>query len=159
MSDSIVKEVEFLAYSFLSGVLILILYDILRIFRRVIIHSTGAIGFEDFLYWMLVTFLIFTMMFRENNGAIRWFSVLGIFLGMMLYNMTISLFFVKYVSFVFIKLRKIIEKILQFIARPIKKRKKGLKRKIKTLKMVVTRNKPQRKGWRHGRKKEKKQKA
>lgn len=159
MSDSIVKEVEFLAYSFLSGVLILILYDILRIFRRVIIHSAGAIGFEDFVYWMLVTFLIFTMMFRENNGAVRWFSVLGIFLGMVLYNVTISLFFVKYVSLIFIKIRKIIEKILQFIAKPLKKGKKGLKRRIKTLKMVVTRNKPRRKGWRHGRKKEKKQKA
>ena len=159
MSESIVKEAEFLAYSFLSGVLILILYDILRIFRRVITHSVGAIGFEDFVYWMLVTFLIFTMMFRENNGAIRWFSVLGIFLGMVLYNVTISLFFVKYMSLVFIKLRKIIEKILQFIIKPLKKRKKGLKRKIKTLKIVITRNKPLRKGWRYGRKKEKKQRA
>ena len=159
MSESIIKEVEFLGYSLLSGVLILILYDILRIFRRVIIHSAGAIGFEDFVYWMLVTFLIFSMMFRENNGAIRWFSVLGIFLGMVLYNMTISLFFVKYVSLVFIKLRKIIEKILQFILKPLKKGKKGLKRKLKTLKIVVTRNKPLRKGWKHGRKKEKKQKT
>lgn len=159
MSDSIIQEVEFLGSSFLTGVLILILYDILRIFRRVFIHSVGAVGVEDFIYWMLVTFFIFSMLFRENNGAVRWFSVVGIFLGMVLYNVTVSLFFVKYVSLVFIKIRKMIEKILQFILKPIKKRKKGLKRRMKTLKMVVTRNKPFRKGWKHGRKKEKKQKS
>lgn len=156
MSDTIIQEVEFLGSSFLTGVLILIVYDILRIFRRVFSHSVGAVGVEDFIYWMLVTFLIFSMLFRENNGAIRWFSVIGIFFGMVLYNMTVSLFFVKYVSFIFIKIRKIIEKIVQFLLKPIKKRKKGLKRRVKTLKMVVTRNKPFRKGWKHGGKKEKK---
>lgn len=155
MSDSIIQEVEFLVSSFLTGVLILILYDILRIFRRVVIHSVGAVGVEDFIYWMLVTFFIFSMLFRENNGAIRWFSVVGIFLGMVLYNVTVSLFFVKYVSLVFIKIKKIIEKILQFILKPIKKRKKGLQRRMKTLRMVVTKNKPFRKGWKRGRKKEK----
>lgn len=159
MSESIIKEVEFLGYSFLTGVLILILYDILRIFRRVFIHSAGAIGVEDFMYWMLVTFFIFSMLFRENNGAIRWFSVVGIFLGMVLYNVTISLFFVKYVSLFFIKIRKLIEKILQFILKPLKKRKKGLKRRVKTLKIVITKNRPLRKGWKHGRKKEKKRKT
>lgn len=159
MSESIIKEVEFLGYSFLTGVLILILYDILRIFRRVFIHSAGAIGVEDFMYWMLVTFFIFSMLFRENNGAIRWFSVVGIFLGMVLYNVTISLFFVKYVSLFFIKIRKLIEKLLQFILKPLKKRKKGLKRRVKTLKIVITKNRPLRKGWKHGRKKEKKRKT
>lgn len=159
MSESILREVEFLGSSFLTGVLILILYDILRIFRRVIIHSAAAVGVEDFLYWMFVTFFIFSMLFRENNGAIRWFSVVGIFLGMVLYNVTISPFFVKYVSLFFIKVRKIIEKILQFVLKPLKKRKKGLKRRIKTLKIVVTKNKPLRKGWKHGHKKEKKQKT
>lgn len=159
MSDSILQEVEFLGSSFLTGVLILVLYDIIRIFRRVIIHSVGAVGAEDFIYWLLVTFFIFSMLFRENNGALRWFSVVGIFLGMVLYNVTISLFFVKYVSLIFIKIRKVIEKILQIILKPIKKRKKGLKRRIKTLKIVITKNRPVRKGCKHGRKKEKKQKS
>lgn len=159
MSDSIIQEVEFLGSSFLTGVLILVLYDIIRIFRRVIIHSVGAVGAEDFIYWLLVTFFIFSMLFRENNGAIRWFSVIGIFLGMVLYNMTISLFFVKYVSFIFIKIRKVIEKILQFILKPIKKRKKGLKRRIKTLRIVITKNRPVRKGCKNDRKKEKEQKS
>lgn len=159
MSESILREVEFLGSSFLTGILILILYDILRIFRRVIIHSAAAVGAEDFLYWMFVTFFIFSMLFRENNGAIRWFSVVGISLGMVLYNVTISPFFVKYVSLFFIKVRKIIEKILQFVLKPLKKRKKGLKRRIKTLKIVVTKNKPLRKGWKHGNKEEKKQKT
>ncbi len=158
MSDSIIKEMEFLGYSFLTGVLILILYDIIRIFRRVFIHSVGAIGVEDFIYWMVVTFFIFSMLFRENNGALRWFSVVGIFWGMVLYNMTISHFFVKYAAIFFIKIRKLIEKILYFILKPIKKRKKGLKRRVKTLKIVITKNKPLGKRWKHGRKKEKKQK-
>lgn len=141
MSAGILKEVEFLGSSVLTGVLILVLYDVLRIFRRVIAHSRGVVGLEDFLYWLVVTFLIFSMLFRENDGAIRWFSVLGIFSGMVLYNLTLSPFLVKILSGFFLKIKKVIEKILFFLLKPLKKLKKGLKRRLKTLKIVTRRNK------------------
>ncbi len=146
MSESIIKEIDFLGASVLTGVIILVIYDVLRIFRRVISHSQGAVGLEDFLYWLLVTFFIFSMLFRKNNGAIRWFSVLGIFLGMVLYNITISPFLVKYLAMFFIKIKNLLKKILFFFLKPLKKRKKGLKRRLKTFKIVLKKNKPLRKG-------------
>ncbi len=142
MSESIIKELDFLGASVLTGAFILVLYDVLRIFRRVISHSQGAIGLEDFLYWLAITFFIFSMLFHKNNGAVRWFAVLGIFLGMVLYNVTLSPFLVKYLAKFFIIIKNFLKKIFLFFLKPLKKRKKGLKRKLKTFKIVIKKNKP-----------------
>lgn len=145
MSASIVGEVKFLGISLLLGVIILVIYDVLRIFRRVFPHSNVWIGIEDFFYWIAVSFFIFSILFRVNNGSVRWFSVIGIFLGMVLYNITLSPFLVKYISFVLKKVRSYVEKVLRFLFRPLKKMKKGLNRQWKNVRIELKKKRPSRK--------------
>ena len=84
MNEAIAIEMRFFVISILWGCLILVIYDLLRIFRNIIRHNKIAIGIEDILYWILCGVLIFKMMYKHYNGIIRAFSILGMFIGMLI---------------------------------------------------------------------------
>lgn len=91
-------ENVFLAHSFLLGLWITFLYDILRILRRVFAHSAGMVSLEDLAFWMYCAGKVFLLMFHESNGNLRWFAVMGALTGMYLYHKAVSPFFVKYAA-------------------------------------------------------------
>jgi len=119
MSPDIVVELYFLFHSFLMGILITVLYDFLRILRRIIPHNILAVSLEDFLYWTACSLLIFYMLIQENNGVLRWFSVAGAMAGMFLYKMTLGALFVKYTSWLILKILHIVGKLFRFLLRPL----------------------------------------
>lgn len=90
MSGQITEEVIFLLHSFLLGIVITFVYDLFRIFRRVIRHGILWISLEDLFFWILTAVGIFYLLHYENNGAFRWFAILGAGVGMFLYKKTLS---------------------------------------------------------------------
>lgn len=159
MSESIVRDNYFLLYSLILGVAVTVLYDLLRIFRRVIKHKDALVSMEDFLYWVIVAISVFYMMHTENNGTLRWFAVLGAGMGMLLYKKFLSTPFVSLASrglqFVLIHVGKFFHRILtpfRFLGkkcgngvklagnkggRGLRALKKKLTRCVKTLRMVL----------------------
>lgn len=119
MSPEIELEMYFLFHSFLMGILITVLYDILRILRRILPHNILAVSVEDFLYWIVCSLLVFVMLIRENNGILRWFAVAGAMIGMMLYKKTLGRLFVRYFSLFLQKILHIVGKWLRIIAMPL----------------------------------------
>lgn len=105
-------------YSFGMGIFITFVYDLLRIFRRIWIHSKFFISLEDLLFWIFSAISIFYLMHTESNGTLRWFAILGALTGMFLYKKTISQPFVKWVSKGIILIKRIIGKGLSIIGRP-----------------------------------------
>ena len=118
-SKSISHELNFLLYSFLLGIIITFFYDTIRIVRKIIKHNIFIVSLEDLIFWIGVTFSIFTLQYYENNGMFRWFSIIGAFLGMSIYKLTISQFYVNGISKVLLFIMKWIFKILKFLLRPI----------------------------------------
>ena len=120
-----VEENIFLFHALLLGAYITFVYDWLRIFRRVISHSFIVVSLEDFGFWMYCAVQVFELLYRESNGTLRWFGVLGAALGIFLYKKCFSEFLVKYVSIALCKLlgilRKVIGGIFGFLCRPLKK--------------------------------------
>ena len=119
MSTDIVLELYFLFHCFFMGILITVLYDILRILRRIIPHNIAAISLEDFFYWIVCSLLIFAMLIRENNGILRWFAVAGAMLGMLIYKKTLGFLFVKYVSLFINWLLHLVERFLRAVLKPL----------------------------------------
>lgn len=77
MSPEIELEICFLFHSFLMGILITVLYDLLRILRRILPHNILAISLEDFLYWIVCSLLVFAMLIREITGysdGLQWLA-------------------------------------------------------------------------------------
>ncbi len=137
MSETIFQEIEFLGNSILTGVFLLVIYDGLRILRRAIPHRKGVVNAEDFLYWLAVTFFVFSLLYRENDGGIRWFAVFGIFCGMLLYSLTISSLVVRFFSFLLGHMVKWLGRVLGVCGKPLGYLKKRLKMLWKTIRMVV----------------------
>lgn len=81
MSLAIRQEAVFFAASFLTGVLLLGLYDVLLLLRKLIHHGNWAVNVEDLLYWCVVSLVIFGLMFEENEGALRVYAFAGIVAG------------------------------------------------------------------------------
>ena len=120
MSQDIVNEVYFLAYSVMMGVVITFVYDFILIGRKIIKHNLFFISLEDFLFWAACAAAVFYMLYKENNGILRWFAVFGAALGLLLYKKIVGTRFVKLVSVLIQKEIHIAGKILGFIFRPLR---------------------------------------
>lgn len=90
MSEAIYAETALAAGSLLLGAFLMVLYDVLRIFRFLIPHSVWWTGLEDILYWLFSGWSTFLLLFYQNDGILRWYAVCGVFLGMLFYQWTVS---------------------------------------------------------------------
>lgn len=136
VSAAIGQEACFLGISILLGVVLFFIYDILRIFRRIVPHGNIWIGIEDFIYWLVCTGAVFVMLYQENDGMVRGFALGGIILGMVLYFGIFSRFVIrmnvlvlktvlgfgkKIIIFLFRPFYKVGKKIIVFIRKQLKK--------------------------------------
>lgn len=112
VSEMILKETDILLKAFATGVILVFCYDLLRIIRRLIPHGNLWIALEDILFWAASAVTIFAMLYRENDGYLRGFSIGGVILGMLLYSLLLGRFVVKGSVF-------LLEKILYILLRPL----------------------------------------
>lgn len=142
MNNAINIELQFFIVSILWGAIILIVYDLLRILRRIISHSSFVIALEDLTFWVLTSVFIFSMVYRMNNGTIRGYSILGMVLGMVLYFITFSELFVRLGSrlliFILRPLRWLLLQMKKAYYYIMKKIKKILRWLYKQLKKITT---------------------
>ena len=119
LSESIYHELRFLLHSFGLGVIITFVYDNIRVFRRVFRHNTFFISVEDLFFWIGVSLSVFLLQHRENDGIFRWFSVIGAFMGMLVYRKTISRFYIKQMTILLRKILKILYLFFSYLFSPI----------------------------------------
>ncbi len=119
LSESIYHELRFLLYSFLLGVIITFVYDNIRVFRRVLRHNNFFISIEDLIFWIGVSLSVFLLQHKENNGIFRWFSVVGAFLGMLIYRKIFSRFYIKQMTILLRKMLKILYLFFSYLFSPI----------------------------------------
>ena len=113
-----VDENVFLAHAFFIGIYITFVYDLLRILRRVVPHSSFWVSVEDLAFWVYCAGKVFLLMHHESDGTLRWFAVLGALVGMLLYRKTVGALFVKYISLALIKFRDFCVKICKIVCKP-----------------------------------------
>ncbi len=85
MSAQILAEIRFLLSSVTIGVLLSVIYDGVRIIRRVIPHHKGMVALEDLLFWLVTLFLMFFCLYDMNDGVFRWYSAAGVLIGIRIY--------------------------------------------------------------------------
>lgn len=90
MSEVIRQETAVFLLAVLLGIGLALLYDALRILRRVFRHGLAATGAEDLLFWLLAAVLLFTLLFYGTGGALRGYVLLGAALGAVLYGKSVS---------------------------------------------------------------------
>ena len=95
MSGRIQYEVWLMVLSLVTGAWLMLAYDTLRVFRLVIRHASFWVGVEDFLYWLYAGLVTFILLYEQNDGVFRAYVIIGVFLGMILYDRLISRIFFK----------------------------------------------------------------
>lgn len=120
MSQDIVQEIIFFLHSILIGLIITFAYDWILVLRKLFTHGMFLISVEDFIYWFVCGISVFYMLYRENNGILRWFAVVGAALGMLTYKAIIKNRFVNIVSKCIHKIMWFVFRVIQIVLKPLK---------------------------------------
>ena len=125
-----VMDIEnlFLLHSTILGIYMAFVYDSIRIFRRLVSHNVLFISLEDIAYWIYLAAEVFLLMYRESNGLLRWFAVLGAAAGIFLYKKLVGQYYVHYISLL---LQKILHRIRRIFKIRLKSDNKLLKIRLR----------------------------
>lgn len=137
MSQVILKEADILWKALATGAGLMLAYDVLRIFRRLIPHGNFWIAFEDVLFWTGSALVIFLMVQRENDGIIRGFVIGGVLLGTLLYLGIFSRFVVSGCVFVLEKVFYVLFRPFVCLGRLLMRPVRGLNRTKKKLNRLI----------------------
>lgn len=111
MNSEIVYEMNTFCKAIMLGVAWGVAYDMLRVFRRVKTCKVLRMGIEDTIYWCAMSVVLVVFLYHNNGGVIRAYVIVGIAIGMFLYEFSIGRFIVKYLSQFFRWFNRIIKKI------------------------------------------------
>ena len=83
-------ELALLGKAFLAGILLTVFYDVIRVIRRMIPHGIVWISLEDFVYGIVAGSWLFLKVCQVNDGIIRFYMILGIAAGVLLYRLSLG---------------------------------------------------------------------
>jgi len=120
--------------TFYGGVLIGLIYDFYRVFRRYMKPSKKATVIQDLLFWIVVSIIAFFVLLYSNDGVIRGFTILGFFIGALAYNRLLSRFVLRGMIWTVDGIIKGIKTLISWVLKPIQLL-------IKTMKNIIIKGK------------------
>lgn len=111
ISGSIAQELTIFFRAALLGAALMLFYDVLRIFRRLIPRGIVLVSVEDVFYWLIFGLAVFLLLYRENDGTLRGFIVGGTALGLILYYALLGRWMMPRISHVISAMKKRLKKI------------------------------------------------
>lgn len=96
------------------GIIIGIIFDIFRIWRKTIHTSDITTNIQDILFCLITGIIIIISIFYFNNGELRLFIFIGIITGTILYMLLIS----KYIMAISIKIINFVKKTVHLLIQP-----------------------------------------
>lgn len=134
------------AYLFLifiiNGIIIGLLFDFFRILRKTFKTKDIITYIQDIIFWILTGFVILYSTFTFNNGEIRIFMFIAIFLGILFYLTLISTYIikvnVKFINLIKVFISKIFRKKLLQPIKLIKTKKDEICHNLKEKKQNIT---------------------
>lgn len=85
MSAFVTDQAATFLLTVVMGMALALVYDLLRMERRLFRHKNWLVNFQDFIYFFLGGVFIFYILFHKNYGQIRAFSLIGALIGIILY--------------------------------------------------------------------------
>lgn len=130
MDATTLNQVYLFGIYSVCGIIIGIFFDLFRILRRSFRTPDIVTYIEDILFGIFTGIFLIFILFVFNNGEMRFFMFFAIMLGLLLYLLTISKYFIKINVTVLVTIKKIIKRILLILVYPITLLKKILSRLI-----------------------------
>ena len=119
MEDLAQSQAYAFAIYILSGLLIGIFFDIFRIHRRSFETSDLITCIQDIAFWLITGLFLLYVIFKFNNGELRWYIFLGAALGIVLYMLIFSKHFIKINVAIITFVKNIFIYIWKFVSIPL----------------------------------------
>ena len=109
----------FLIFS-IDGILIGLLFDFFRILRKSFKTPDFVTYIEDIVFWFLTGLIILYSIFTFNNGELRAYIFIALFIGIVIYILALSKYIIK-INVTIIKfIKSIASKIINILMFPFK---------------------------------------
>lgn len=95
---SLAEQLSAFGLTILGGVGMGFVFDVFRILRHAVGPRRPVALLLDVIYWILVTPSMIALLWRANNGDLRFYVVLGVLIGSLLYNVLISAVVLRWLS-------------------------------------------------------------
>ena len=122
----IAKELIFFLYFILEGIAGGIFFDLLRALRHNRKMSDIMVYLEDILFWVILGCGVIWLSYTLNTGTIRMYMIWGVFLGMLIYFLTLTKIIYKVFDFVCRYLLRFFRWILKTFRGAINEKEKKL---------------------------------
>jgi len=120
MREQHAAELRLFGIMLFCGMALYLLYDLLRIGRRIRKRGVFAVSVQDFLFWFVAGIVVFCLLLRYNYGIVRVYALGGVVVGACLYHLTFGRFFVSLGTKIVLLFHFPVEKGLKFLKKQFK---------------------------------------
>ena len=124
-------ELFVLLGTFIGGLVLGLVFDIFRIYRKNFKGASSFVWLQDVLMWAVMLVVVYVTVFITNSAQIRWYEFAGFGAGVAVYMVVLSTFVVmvssavigiikKIFSFVFLIIMFPFRLIWKLLSRPVK---------------------------------------
>ena len=103
------------AWAVLIGAVFCLFYDFLRAFRKVKYCGAVRIFFEDVCFSAFFGITVFCYLLATTNGEVRGYVLFGLAVGFIISRLTVSVFFLKLLVWLFSAFLRVFRKVSPFI--------------------------------------------
>lgn len=97
------------------GFLLGLFYHTVRFVRKTFFSFKRAVLIQDIIYCVISTFAVFCFLLCCNDGEVRFFTLLGLGLGLLIYYFTLGIFAAKVLDCISRVIRKILKPIRRIL--------------------------------------------
>lgn len=131
-------QIYYFLFTTVAGAIIGIMFDIYRIIRGFNNPNKLITAFSDLLFWILSSIVLIIFFFITNNGELRYYTFVGIIIGLFLYFELISKFILETLRVIVYYAMKFFRTIMILIFYPIRLFSYGFKVVIYKINIGIT---------------------
>lgn len=113
-------DLGYFMQSFLLGIILAFLYDIIKTFRRILHSGDIAINIQDIIFTVISGILIIALSYLKNNGRLRVYSIITAAAAFGIYRLVIKNRFVNLTASVYSVAAKGVFAAVKIVAYPFK---------------------------------------
>lgn len=119
--EGLEQELILLGQAFLSGAGLSLVYDMIRVIRRIVPHGIILVSIEDLVYWVAAGGWLFLKACQVNNGIIRGYMLLGIGAGALAYGILFGRWFMRIATKWILVAKKRLKRVTKAVTIELKK--------------------------------------
>ena len=113
-------ELFVLLGTFIGGLVLGIIFDVFRIYRKNFKSASSFVWLQDILMWAVMLAVVYITVFITNSAEIRWYEFAGFGAGIAVYMVMLSSFVVAVSSAVICFVKKIFSFVFKVILLPFR---------------------------------------